>query len=322
MKNKPYLVTFLLAIVVAFSGNVYSFSVDNHKVITRLSIDLINDCGIKNSISESDVDTLVEYNVYQDKLLKKSILWHFPMPAEGSNNPIPDKKHASGYGKIVEETTFNRWVDYLEDQASKEKDLEGRLPAIGALLHFTQDLAVPSHAIPIFHPSKIANPDKLDNWDVEKLNMVKLKAKGVSACKGLEKIGVGNVASLNADVREDTLLSLNEKLNNCPENGGICNWTALWETNVIDTGFAYYGCGKEDMFGSNKFSCDGFDYRISTDENNQFVAVRFDAAIVASAKLILHFMHLEPGNRSACADSQWVPRRKHLKCLKSTNDNT
>lgn len=320
MKRNFYLVVFSIA--AAFSGNIYSFSVDNHKAITKLSVDLINDCGIKNSISESDVDTLVEYNVYQDKLLKKSILWHFPMPEDGSGNPVPDKKHASGYGKIVEETTFNRWVDYLEDQASKEKDFEGRLPAIGAMLHFTQDLAVPSHAIPIFHPSKIANPDKLDNWDIDKLNRIKLKARGVSSCKGLKKIGVDNVASLNADVREKTLLSLNEKLKTCPGNGGVCNWTALWGTNVIETGFAYYGCGKEDMFGTNKFSCNGFDYRISTDENNQFVAARFDAAIVASAKLILHFMHLEPGNRSACADSQWVPRRKHLKCLKNTDGNT
>ena len=320
MIKPSYLAAFLLIIAFVFSGNVFSFSVNNHKIITKLSVDLINDCGIKNSITESDVDTLIEYNVYQDKLLKKAILWHFPMPEQGSGNPAPDKKHAWGYGKIVEETTFNIWTDYLEDQANKENDFEGRLPAIGALLHFTQDLAVPSHAIPIFHPSKVANPDKLDNWDVNKLGMIRLKEKGASSCKKLEESSISNVASLNQDVRKDTLSSINNNRKTCLIEGATCDWTVLWQTKVVDTGFAYYGCNKEDVFGDNKFVCNGNEYRISTDEYNDFAATRFDGAIVASAKLILHFMHLKAGNRSECADSQWVPRRKHLECLK-TNIN-
>lgn len=265
MNIKHYLVSIPLTMVILSSCNLFAFSVENHNIITKLSVDLINDCGIENDIKESDLDTLVEYNLYQDKLLKKAILWHFPMPEEGSDNPIPNKKHASGYGKLVVDTTFNRWTDYLEDQANKEQTFEDRLPAIGALLHFTQDLAVPAHAVPIFHPSKIANPDKLDDWDVKQLDLKKLKKNDNLTCTDLKKYNIQSVSSLNKIVRRNTLNNItNTKLDSCPNKSSTCNWNVFWKTEVIDTGFAYYGCNKEDMFGNNKFTCNNVEYQVSS----------------------------------------------------------
>ncbi|WDE08511.1 hypothetical protein SG34_031815 [Thalassomonas viridans] len=319
-----YLCTLCILATLLFSPALQAHSKPNHKLITQESIKALSKCKIKNNISQAQLDELVKVNLAQDKLLNKAVLWHFPMPMAGSGNPVPDKKRAIGYGKIVVDTTFDRWVAYLEDQAIKEKTFTARIPAIGAMLHYVQDLASPAHAVPIFHPSKIANPDHFDSWDSFKRKGSALDIDYQKICAELAAAKLKQVQDLLTEVRVRTLTSLKEKHSqHCQPSKATCDWTLFWPTEIIDHGFGHYGCDGEDKFGSeNKFECNGTTYDIPKTTYTAFATARLTDAISASARLIVHFMKMEPGNRHPCMGNNWEPEKAQLECLKNiTADN-
>jgi len=303
----------------AISTNTLAYSKNNHQFITEKAAKLLTQCGYTNILSDTDIDTLVEFNRHQDKLFKKSILWHFPMPEEDSENPAPSKERASGYGKIVLEPTFNRWYDYLEDQANKQNSFEARLPAIGAMLHYLQDLAVPAHAIPIFHPSKIMNKDGFDEWNTFASNRLFSSDEVQSFCRSLHAEKLPKTTTLLSEIRRDTLESINNKLDT---SKGTETWAIFWSTDITDNGFAHYNCDREDKFGQTKFKCNGKKLSITKDAYIQFATQRVKQAIRSSARLIRHFYSLPSGIRHQCQSDQWLPTKSVLKCLQSNDKMT
>lgn len=300
----------ILLLLVLFSFQASAYSKTNHKKITEAAVDLVQRCELPMSLSESQLDTLVELNLGQDGVFKKMRLWHFPAPLAGSGDPAPQKQRAWLYGKLVTETTFDRWVKYLDEQVKKEAAFEQRLPGIGALLHYVQDLAVPAHAVPIFHPSRIANADRLDSWK-------KLAAKGQALLPSTQKIcetissgKVDDVIEFLSQFRKLTLKSLRKPLgSDC--QGVSCTWSRYWSQEVSDNGFADYGCGGKDVFGKKEFKCEGEKYKVKPELYEAFAADRFKDAVIASAQILLYYYAYE-GESNKAQETQWLPNKQLL----------
>ena len=319
MVGKILSACFFPLLTLLISPSLQAHSKPNHKLITQESIRVLNKCNITHNISQTQLDKLIQVNLAQDKLLNKAVLWHFPMPMAGSENPPPDKKRAVVYGKVVVDTTFDRWFAYLESQALTAKTFTARIPAIGAMLHYVQDLASPAHAIPIFHPSKIANPDNFDSWDAFKVKGGELDINYQKICAELAHSKIEKASQLLSEVRRKTLASLERKHSNgCDESKTVCDWTLIWPTEVFDHGFGHYGCNRQDMFGNDsRFKCRDNEYEISNDTYTAFATSRLSDAISASARLIIHFMAVKQGNKPPCTGNHWEPEAQHLECLKS-----
>jgi len=293
-------------LLILFSFQALSYSKTNHKHITKAAVDLVQRCELSPQLSEKNIDTLVDLNLGQDGIFKKMRLWHFPEPLAGSGNPAPQKQRAWLYGKLVTETTFDRWAKYLDDQIKKQQRFEQRLPGIGALLHYVQDLAVPAHAVPIFHPTRIANADRLDSWK-------KLQPQGQTLLPATEKIcetistgSVANVIAFLSEARRLTLKSLQKPLGpDC--QGPSCRWSRYWSQAVAVNGFADYGCGGKDVFGKKTFKCEGEKYTVNPDVYKTFAAERFQDAVIASAQMLIYYYGYKSEGEGRVKSPQWLP---------------
>ncbi|WP_237442737.1 hypothetical protein [Sinobacterium norvegicum] len=138
------------------------YSVPNHELITRSAAALIEQCQ-GSPLDEKLVQTYVDYNLAQDKLLKKRLMWHFDRAT--GNNTSPKLRHRDDiYKSMAVLPDFSLWYSYLSQQIALQNTGIDRAPAIGAMLHFVQDMAVPAHVVPIFHPSRLMNRDNFDEW--------------------------------------------------------------------------------------------------------------------------------------------------------------
>jgi len=314
-RNNMYQLKYLIVLVIglmSLSPSLFAYSKSNHELITSEAAQVLGKCGYENIFSGTDLDTLIDYNKGQDKLLKKAMLWHFPMPAPGSDNAAPSKERAIGYGKIVEDTTFNNWVRYLENQATQQESFKKRIPAIGAILHYLQDIIVPAHAVPIFHPTGIATKDKFDDWDTFNYQQEFQGKKLQLFCNQLKTSEIANVDELLITTRRNTI----QKLKSNFLNGQ--SWELIWPTKIVNHGFGHYGCSKKDVFGKKQFKCNGDQYSTTEDIYTEFASERITDAIKSSAILIKHFIKVKPGIKHKCDEGQWLPNRTLLKCLKDS----
>lgn len=293
----------------------YAYSKSNHKHITQAAVELIQRCELPVQLSEKNIQTLVVLNLGQDRILNKMRLWHFPAPLKGSGSPVPQKRRAWLYGKLVTETTFDRWAKYLDDQIKQQTSFEQRLPGIGALLHYVQDLAIPAHAVPIFHPTRISNADRLDSWK-------KLQPSGQTLLPATEKIcetistgNVDDVIEFLSAARMITLKSLSKPLgSDC--QGAICRWSRYWSTAVGDNGFANYGCDDKDIFGKSGFKCEGKKYRVNPEAYKRFAADRFQDAVIASAQMLIYYHGYKIDGEGLPQKTRWLPNKKLLQWVR------
>ena len=316
-------------------GSAYSLS--NHELITRNATALIKMCQLdeKNAVASLE-NTYVRFNLKQDDLNKKPLMWHFPLPID-DQQAAPNENYKGGlYKLLVEEASFNNWFNYLMVQAAAEGSFENRAPAVGAMMHFIQDVAVPAHAVPIFHPSKWLKRDQFDEWDkfeyvtgqqdIEKEYRLLKFSKNVCALlstnnpplKILSQVHKNTLQSLDAKIKpKDYCLFTREYLffSDCIPANTSLSWRLFWPDQVNELGFAEYGCDKEDRFGDDVVSCSGTNYKIKPELFKQFAMERLKQAVVASANLILYYQHLPQGKRGACQQQQWVVSKSLLECI-------
>lgn len=301
------ILTTLLLVLFSFQAAAYSKS--NHQRITESAAQLIQRCELPLQLSEQQIEILVGLNLGQDGVFKKMRLWHFPAPLKDSNNPAPQKQRAWLYGKLVTETTFDRWAKYLDDQIKQQASFEQRLPGVGALLHYVQDLAVPAHAVPIFHPTRIANADRLDSWKKLQPHGETLLPATETICATISSGNVDDVIEFLSAARRTTLKNLQQPLGDYCQ-GPSCRWSRYWSQEVSDNGFADYGCSGKDVFGKKRFTCDGEKYSVQPEAYKVFAADRFQDAVIASAQLILYYSRLQNGTQDIAP--LWLPNKKLL----------
>ena len=300
----------------------HGYSLQNHEQITRDAVKLINLCVQEKHIEtlspSAQLDVLIEYNLQQDQLLRKARLWHFP-----DNKQFPLEKSATSWigNSLVISTSFNVWSDYLASQARSSTEHQAVYPAMGALLHYVQDVAVPAHAVPIFHPVRYFPPkaDGFDSWD--RFNSYPWLEDG-SALKTICTQLSSNDKSV-ADIISHTLESTRNNIlkgRNLADGQGNM-WLKLYPVNgPKQYGFAQYGCGSEGEFGMQKIMCDNQVFHVAKQTYINFASGQRNLAVQASAQLIYDLQRsLAPCDGETCVaelgDDRWLPNAKMLKKL-------
>jgi len=315
-------VCFLFSIIALSmsSSLVNAYSKDNHEFITRQAVDLLEACKIRD-IKEDYVESMVRYNIGQDELTRKLLIWHFPAAAKGEEyrSPLATFSLVSSFAL---DTNFEIWTTYLAKELNRSHATWTTYPALGALLHYVQDVSVPAHAIPIFHPSSYFPPqtDGFDNWS---------RFSGFSelseACDNIK--GFKSVEKLLKDARSNTLTNIQKPkafkylIDGVSTDG---SWIMLWPVKFpdrwINDGFSRYGCSG-DSFGDAEIDCNDQIIQVPLSSYVSIASTQVKDAIYNSAKLIYSFtskIHAPDCHGNQCADAEdgdkrWLPNTKKLK---------
>ncbi len=327
MNDQRYLsgwVNRLLLVMAMMLVNIkgHAYSLQNHEAITRDASELINQCVEKHLIKtlnpSSQLNVLIQYNLQQDQLWRKARLWHFP---KSDSHPL-EKSITSWIGNsLVLSTSFNIWSDYLGKQASSSVLHHEVYPAMGALLHYVQDVAVPTHAVPIFHPVRYIPPkaDGFDRWDV------------FNATPWLEDNNrLNTVCAQLASNKENAVEIINSTLEKTRKSilkGSFVDgdqnqiWSKLYPVNgPKQHGFGQYGCDSEGQFGALLVTCQHQLFNVTKQQYIDFASEQRNLAVQASAQLIYLLQRpLLPCIGKDCigvlGDDRWLPNAAILREL-------
>jgi hypothetical protein len=148
---------------------VGAYSVANHVELTSRAVRLVNKCRAEHGLSTPALDDylmgiLEHYNAEQDQWKRKTGLWHFPQVRDDGDCPGPFPACL-----MVIERSYQPWVDSIWHQVEAGLPADRLYPALGVALHYVQDLAVPAHALPVFHPAGLFHfSDGFDEYNYKR----------------------------------------------------------------------------------------------------------------------------------------------------------
>ncbi|TNC80239.1 MAG: hypothetical protein C9356_15030 [Oleiphilus sp.] len=275
---KPFIVrTIWLCIAIFGSATTSAYSISNHERLTRSAVDLLEYCAVP--IHQALEDHLVKMNVKQDDLHRKPILWHFPPPIR--NDRLDESARAKSWSRpfaswLVLRTDFGLWTDYLHSTIENATDDPDILSAAGALLHFVQDMVVPAHAIPVFHPAGFTlKSDGFDDWSI--FHDFQFSSADCNAVKATRSI---------ATILEDNRLTTLERIGML--EGEVPKWGKHWTFAHTDKGFGEYHCGS-DAFGTDGgLNCDDALPHLTREDFIEAATPQARLAVVSSAKVIFY----------------------------------
>jgi hypothetical protein len=256
-------------------------------------------------------------------------LWHFPYTpsAQQGCDPCQARCYAKkfcpywiNFCKHAVFRSFEPWLGYLFSELTRKQPAAAHYPALGALLHYVQDLAVPAHAVPIFHPEWLFGHDDFDNhaFHVDHQSLLKHRP---GVCSELAQ--PQSLAKLLQTTREQTLASLQQPVPmQSAEQPASLKWSAFWRAQPRRAGapeFGSYGC--EGDFGDEKVRCDGHRYIVEGASYDAFADARAEAAILASAaSILITEASLAPCSGATCTptqgDERWLPSKDGLEALR------
>jgi hypothetical protein len=320
-------VALLLALVPAPAA---AYGTDTHEYLTREAVALIHSCKQETSAlldPTPHVATLVDFNLGQDDLMRKARLWHFPfVPRADCSDACGTACYTTSWcpywlsficGMEVYRS-FDPWLNQLLSQAKLAHAPSEVYPAAGALLHYLQDLAVPAHALPIFHPVPLWHGDELDNYEVRATHDSLLKSRGRKAvCQTLTD--TSEPRALLVDMRQKTLASLDSEFPAQSKSGNEHRWRVFWPSipDPQAREFQSYGC--DDGFGASSVRCGEDTFEVDDKTYQRFADARAEDAILASAQLIARLQtqlaQADAGSKRASADDpdeRWLPSAERL----------
>ncbi len=321
MMNKR--VGLILALLMLFDTQALAYSLKNHEQITADASALINQCRQHELLTtlnpEPQLPVLIAYNLDQDQLSRKARLWHFPF----DKKQPPLKSATSWVGNtLVLSTSFNIWSDYLYAQAQLTTQHKELYPAMGALLHYIQDVSVPAHAVPIFHPVRYFPPkaDGFDSWQqfnpypwLQDENQLK-KVCGEIAAQ--TDNGQSILQATQQQTRDNIRAGVGLKMNIEPSV-----WLKLYPIDAPKPdGFAQYGCDSGGDYGEALLNCDGQQIEVQLQAYIDFASTQRNLATVASAGLIYLLQQgLSRCDGADCiakeGDDRWLPNTPLLRQL-------
>ena len=313
----------IVGLLLIFSLQAQAYSLKNHEQITRDASALINQCRQHKLLTtlspKAQLPVLIAYNLDQDQLLRKARLWHFPF-----DKHQPPLKSATGWvgNTLVISTSFNLWTDYLFTQAQLARLHREVYPAMGALLHYIQDVSVPAHAVPIFHPVRYFPPkaDGFDSWQQfnaypwlqDEARLLKVCGKIAAQDGNAQSILVSTQQQTRDNIQNGVGLDLNAQPN---------VWRKLYPLDTAKPdGFAQYGCDSGGDYGDAMLNCDDQQIKVSAQEYINFASAQRNLATVASARLIYGLQQGlgECGGADCFAkdgDDRWLPNACLLRQL-------
>lgn len=297
-----------------------AYSVANHVALTSMAVRLVNKCRAEQGLNTPHLDDylmgiLEHYNAEQDQWKRKTGLWHFPPTPDDGDCPGPFPACL-----MVIERSYQPWVDSIWHQAEAGLAADKLYPALGVALHYVQDLAVPAHALPVFHPAGLFHfSDGFDEYNYKRWDTAVSRpadSEYADECKALTQFH--SLDEILQSIRSDTLRSLQETFQAQVDGKSVQKpFSMFWRHRP--SGFGEYAC--DDDFGASQVSCDGTQYDVADREYKRYASRRARAAIRASAAAIVLFQQkLAPCKSGACkpvsGDAHWFPTREHIHALK------
>ncbi len=226
------IIFFLIGLL--YTSLSFSYSVDNHEMITEVAIGHFNRCldeghlGSLSQISEKERRTLVDGNLHEDLLgpIRRLKQWHFWDPKRRNDN-----------GKYINKTLHKRF-DAVEKSIFKPLDFfSSKYSELGHLLHYLQDVTVPSHVVPIFHPAPpLFKSDGFDKYAIDTYN---LENETSFNCSSLISALPSNFNELLDSYAKYTLKSIKEVI---PAKGNKkYTWRLFWKEAKKNKRFGKYG---------------------------------------------------------------------------------
>jgi len=253
--------------------DVHAYSVKNHMILTVLAVEAYNHCGKImpekprgfEKIRPLEKYRLVNGNISEDEdKAGKLKRWHFYDRAGqlGRDSIV----NIFGFSGLIETPSLHARFDQLEIRADKqgafvESHRRWRLyDVVGAMMHYIQDVTVPAHVVPIFHPKNFLG-DAFDRYEVrasdyrgEDIDRLEATEEFLSQFDALKCRRVFREAErsynqiLNA-LADETYLTLENKIPDSP-----LTWSeAFWDRKRNSRGFGDYGRAGN-RFGKRK-SC-------------------------------------------------------------------
>jgi hypothetical protein len=302
--------TFFIVGALLVGGRAEAFSTLNHDWITRAAAEQIRVCVDlhKDSLPEwarsvsDEVDDLASCNVAQDAVFKKLLVWHFYAP-EGIKRGWDPLKWTPAL------TTFHPWYDILVAQANSDKAPGGGVGTLGALLHYLQDMAVPAHVVPIFHPRASSWGDNFDDFGFEPVE----PATDLATCKRLfsDEVELGALLSEVAKATQASIRQPVDKLRDSSGKPANQHWSIFWNEERKAKTFGVYGC-VGDVFGRPSVKCGDDRFLVPSQTYHAFAAARQKAAVEASVRAIVGFEKRSGQAKVAGAQKCPVPVRVGL----------
>ncbi len=281
-----------LAILV-FGTSSYAFMPKEHGSLIDVALKDLQACaGIKLSDKQKKkihVGCHREDTNYLRKALKYSHFYN------------PYREITARWGPIKRKTSMVR-IDRLSTRLENEsKDRWGHrrsLKRIGHMIHHVQDMAVPTHVIPILHPSlKNGFHDKFEKYTYRTQAMAELVAEAPN-CERFEQfrdpdVVLYEVAKKTYDKATEGALKLFSK-----EQGmawtHYYSWALFWlpDEGESKRGFGSYGV-VGNSFGTENLVLNGKEYQVSQETYFDFYKAQARSAREASLELLSWFISLE-----------------------------
>lgn len=261
----------LILIVFIFTSKSYAYSVDNHKDLTRISIKIFNQCA-SDSFEESWITPLDETEEFRlidgsysedEDYFDKTTNWHF-YDREGS---IGRESPLKIFKKIIAEPTMHSRFNQLEITVRNLVKIDGirswqPYEAAGKLIHYLQDVTVPAHVVPIFHPLNDGFGDSFDDYQVNETEL--LKKFDVNFCNEMKSLKNKSYNSILDFYANQTFIALNNSIDDLTgDQGDPIKWNVFWNIKTNTRMFGSYGIAGN-QYG-NKYIC--IDRDLSFDEN-------------------------------------------------------
>ncbi len=274
MKYGLSVLIFVLSFHTFSTKEAFSYSKKNHTLITALAVEAYNRCGEKmnprpgwfKTIDPLQKKRLLFGSIADDEDLSGKLKrWHF-YDREGTLG-----RHSSigfpGLNLLIKETSLHARFDQLEITADKQTDFVGAKRAwrifdtLGKIVHYIQDVTVPAHVIPIFHPGKtLPLADQFDNYPFQITFYSVQEGSPPKAtddffkdfedrvgCSVLLKSSDHSFNAILDDAAGRTYRMLDHKI-----QGTERTWAGtFWETTVNERGFGNYGLAGN-HFGKKK----------------------------------------------------------------------
>jgi hypothetical protein len=273
----------------------WGFSVPTHGVLTGKALDHLQACGdrlgeptLRERIAQlrAAQPLLIQCNQDQDRLIRKAAVWHF-LPSPGKPSLDPDQQQVP---VCPLEPSLRPWFAALaavSDQAVGASAPQEAYALLGAMLHYLQDMAVPTHVLPIFHPVRWIESDAFDDY------LPASDGAGAPDCARLALARNGDQSlpeQLTALLEETAATTRAAIAEGAPISGAPpSGWNRFWLPEVAADGFSRYGC-VGNRFGAGQLHCEGQALSVEPGVYQRLALKLQTEAITASARAMLIFL--------------------------------
>lgn len=275
--SKLLLITVLLSFVELSSA----YTVSNHDDLTQIAVNKFNRCveeqeGLSrySVINEEIQRKLVEKNLFEDLMSigDRARRWHFWDPSRRNERSKIFHKHFHGRFDEVENLALdpNSTISQVYD-------------SVGHMFHYLQDVTVPAHVVPIFHPAPpLFRKDRFDAYDID---FYALENSSENNCDELADPEL--VEGYNEILNDASRLTLSRTKELIPVLGNSTRtWEAYWNKPKKKKRFGKYGKFGNKFGRDKEFKCSGGKCNIRKNTFDNFALRQHRLAIDATVKAL------------------------------------